>query len=267
MRSLLVFIVRRVKHNPSWALDPDVTFMTFVGMLLMTARKAARGRIRRIGCHEAHGLTLIGRHVALHNKSYISLGRRCIIEDGAEIQGISHRGITLGNKVTIGSGAMIRPSGYYSGDIGDGLVVGDNTSIGPLNYIGCSGFIRIGSNVMMGPRVSLYAENHNFADTARPMKFQGVTRETITIEDDCWLGSHSVVLAGVAIGRGSIVAAGSVVTKNVPPFSIVAGAPARILRSRLPQTHNAYAHPQGGNLPPWPTSAPSQYRGPQSTSR
>jgi acetyltransferase-like isoleucine patch superfamily enzyme len=65
------------------------------------------------------------------------------------------------------------------------------------------------------------------------MKLQGVTRDPIVIEDDCWIASHSIVLAGVTIGRGSIVAAGSVVTKSVPPYSIVAGSPARVIRSRL----------------------------------
>src|SRR6185437_9532866 len=111
-----------------------------------------------------------------------------------------------------------------------------NSNIGAYCYIGCAGLIRIGSNVLMSPRVSLYAENHNFSDPTRPMKEQGVTREPIVIEDDCWIASHSVVLAGVTIGRGSIVAAGSVVTKSMPPYSIIAGVPARVIKSRAPDT-------------------------------
>jgi acetyltransferase-like isoleucine patch superfamily enzyme len=65
-----------------------------------------------------------------------------------------------------------------------------------------------------------------------PMRNQGVRREFIRVEDDCWIASHAVVLAGVTVGRGSIVAAGSVVTKNVPPYSIVAGVPARVVGRR-----------------------------------
>ena len=64
------------------------------------------------------------------------------------------------------------------------------------------------------------------------MKEQGVTRQFVVIEDDCWIASHSVILAGVTVGRGSIVAAGSVVTTDVPPYSIVAGVPARVIRPR-----------------------------------
>ena len=85
---------------------------------------------------------------------------------------------------------------------------------------------------MMSPRVSIYSENHNFSETTKPMIEQGVTRSFVKIEDDCWLAANSVILAGVTVGKGSVVAAGSIVTKDVPPYSIVAGNPARIIKSR-----------------------------------
>jgi acetyltransferase-like isoleucine patch superfamily enzyme len=233
MRHLVTFVVRRVKRDRAWAVDPAMTASTVLAMVTGSVVKALRGRLRRIGFRQARGLTMIGRHVALRNKRYISVGRNFIAEDYAEIQGLSRHGVVFGDKVTVGRFAMVRPSMYYGGPVGEGLVVGDDSNIGPYSYIGCSGGISIGSNVMMSPRVSLFAENHNFADVTRTMKSQGVTRQPIVIEDDCWIASHSVVLAGVTIGRGSIVAAGSVVTKSVPPYSIVAGSPARVIRSRL----------------------------------
>jgi len=64
------------------------------------------------------------------------------------------------------------------------------------------------------------------------MKDQGVTVQFVTIEDDCWIAANSIVLAGVTIGKGSVVAAGSIVTKDVPPYSVVAGAPAVVIKSR-----------------------------------
>ena len=111
--------------------------------------------------------------------------------------------------------------------------MGDHSNLGAWAYVGCSGFISIGSNVLMGPRVSLLAEDHNAASTDEPIKAQGVTRLPITIEDDVWLGAGVTVVGGVTIGRGSIVAAGSVVTRDVEPFSVVAGVPAALVRSRL----------------------------------
>jgi acetyltransferase-like isoleucine patch superfamily enzyme len=87
---------------------------------------------------------------------------------------------------------------------------------------------------MMGPRVNLLAENHNFSRVDIAIKAQGVTRAGIVIEHDCWLGANCSILAGVRIGQGSIVATGAVVTRDVPPYSIVGGVPARIIKSRLP---------------------------------
>ena len=80
--------------------------------------------------------------------------------------------------------------------------------------------------------VCLIAENHVADDPERPIKVQGVSRESILIEDDVWLGAGVIVVAGVTIGRGSVVAAGCVVTHDVPPFALVAGVPARVVRSR-----------------------------------
>jgi acetyltransferase-like isoleucine patch superfamily enzyme len=236
MRRLVILFVRRIKRDPTYTIDPATPPDALLAMLFNTFMKAVRGQIRRIGFKQARGIIFIGRHVTLRNKRYISVGRNFIAEDYCEIIGLSRHGITFGDRVTVGRFAMIRPTRYYGGgELGEGLVVGNNSNIGAYCYVGCSGGIRIGNNVMMSPRVSLYAENHNFADVTRPMKEQGVTRKPIVIEDDCWIASHSVILAGVTIGRGSIVAAGSVVTADVPPYSIVAGVPARVIRSRLPQ--------------------------------
>lgn len=235
MRWFLTFVVRRVKRDKTWTLDPMYTTGAFVAMLLSTAGKIMRGYVRRIGFRRARGLTLIGKCVTLQNKGYISVGRRCIIEDGAVIQGLSRQGINLGDHVTIGPGTMIRPTGYYSGDIGEGLSIGHDSRIGAMGWVGCSGLVRIGAYVMIGAGVRIGAGQHNFEDVTRPMTLQGSRLEPIVIEDDCWLGFDAIILAGVTIGRGSIVAAGSVVTKDVPPYSIVAGAPARVIRSRLDQ--------------------------------
>jgi acetyltransferase-like isoleucine patch superfamily enzyme len=267
MRSVIVFFVRRLKRDRTWTLDPAMSGGAVFAMLGGSLRKAVRGRIRRIGFKRARGMTMIGAHVSLRNKRYISAGHNFIVEDYAEIQGLSRHGVTFGDRVTVGRFASVRPSGLYGGEIGEGLIVGDNSNIGAYGYIGCAGLIRIGSNVMLSPRVSLYAENHNFDDMSRPMKEQGVTREPIVIEDDCWIASHAVVLAGVTIGRGSIVAAGSVVTKDVPPFSIVAGSPARVIRSRLsadatngamppaePMPAHAAHNLAAGDMSAWPQS-------------
>jgi acetyltransferase-like isoleucine patch superfamily enzyme len=153
-------------------------------------------------------------------------------EEHCEVQGLSRRGLRFGDSVTIGRGACIRPSSYYGGPLGEGLTVGDGSSIGAYSWFGVSGYVEIGRDVLCGPRVTIISENHRFDDPDLAIRQQGVERADVLIEDDCWIGTGATILAGVTIGRGSVVAAGAVVTKSVAPYSIVGGAPARLIRNR-----------------------------------
>lgn len=197
-----------------------------------------RGLWFKFFLRRADGLLLIGKGVSLRNSQYIAVGKNFVAEDYCEIQGLSTQGLSFGDRVTVGRFAMIRPSGYYGRDVGVGLRVGNRSNIGANCYIGCSGGIEIGANVMMSPGVNLFAENHNFARTDIPMKDQGVTRKPIVVEDDCWLASGSTILSGVRVGQGAIVAAGAVVTEDVPAFAIVGGVPAKIIGWRKQPAQN-----------------------------
>lgn len=186
-----------------------------------TAGKALRGLWKRLFIRKVKGLFLVGKGVTVTHGSHIRCGRNVKFEDYAEIHGLCSEGLTFGDNVTISRGVMIRPSSYYGGDLGKGLVMGDHSSIGPYGYVGCSGKITIGSNVMLGPKCSLFAENHVFENTDATIKEQGVKQKGITIEDDCWIGSNTIILDGVTIGKGSVIAAGSVVSKGVPAYSVL----------------------------------------------
>lgn len=201
-------------------------------LVYLLAARLLRGSIIRARIGRAGGYILADRNVRVHHPRHVSAGRGLSLEEGCEIVGLSKRGIAFGQRCTVGRFATIRPTNVLLDEPGEGLVLGDNSNIGPYSFVGCSGFVSIGSNVMMGPRVNLLAEQHNTADTERPMNGQGVTRSSLTIADDCWIGANSTILPGVSIGEGSIVGAGSVVTRDVPPFSVVVGSPARVVRSR-----------------------------------
>ncbi len=198
----------------------------------MVLGRMLRGFFLGMRFNNAEGLVLCERGVRVYHARHISAGRGLNLEEGCEIVGLSKRGIVFGNRCTVGRQAIIRPTNVLIDEPGEGLKVGDRSNIGAMSYIGCSGFIEIGKNVMMGPRVSLLAENHNFERTDIPMAEQGVVRSFIKIEDNCWIGSGSTILAGVTVGHDSIIAAGTVVTKDVPPWSIAAGVPARVIRDR-----------------------------------
>jgi len=224
------FFAARKQLSPD-TLD-DWRLREWLGFVWVLGFRILRGLLIKARVGRSDGLVLAEKGIRLLYPRMIHAGRSFSLEEGCEIVGLSKRGVVFGDRCTVGRFATIRPTNVLVNEAGEGLKIGNNSNIGPYSWIGCSGFIEIGSNVMMGPRVNLLAENHNFKRTDIPMKEQGVSRSFIKIEDDVWLGANCSVLSGVTIGKGSIVATGAVVTKDVPPFSIVGGVPARILRSR-----------------------------------
>lgn len=90
----------------------------------------------------------------------------------------------------------------------------------------------IGNNVLVGPNVAFYVANHNIINAGIPIKEQGYREADIIVEDDVWIGANSVITSGVHIGKGAVIGAGSVVTRDIPAFVIAAGTPAHVIKSR-----------------------------------
>ncbi len=115
--------------------------------------------------------------------------------------------------------------------IGRHIVLGDNSSIGPNAQVPDG--TTIGDNVMMARDVLIYTVNHRYDRFDIPMNKQGITEiNPVKIEDDVWIGARAIILDGVTIGTGAIVAAGAIVTKDVPPYAIVGGNPAKVIKYR-----------------------------------
>jgi maltose O-acetyltransferase len=128
-----------------------------------------------------------------------------------------------GKNVNVETGASF---GY-----GAGIKIGDNSGLG----ISCRipNNIHIGNNVMMGPHVTIYSRNHAFERIDLPMNKQGFgeSKQTI-IEDDVWIGSHVIMTPGRHIKKGTIIGAGTVLTKDFPEYSVVGGNPGKLLKKR-----------------------------------
>ena len=108
--------------------------------------------------------------------------------------------------------------------------IGDNSGIGAYSSIGT---VRIGNYVMMGTHCMIISQNHRFNDLTTPMCRQGFQEDRpIIVEDDVWIGSRVIILPGVRIGHGSIIGAGAVVTKDVKPYTIIGGNPAKVIGCR-----------------------------------
>jgi len=114
----------------------------------------------------------------------------------------------------------------------ENIETGDWVQFSRFCFINASGGFSIGTNSGLAPFVKIFTANHNFSDPDEYIRFQGATLGPVVIEDDVWIASGAIILPGVSIGKGSVIGAGSVVTRDVPPYSIAAGNPARIIRSR-----------------------------------
>lgn len=135
-----------------------------------------------------------------------------------------------------GIGSSFDPFGIYSYET---ISVGKNSNLGyrPV-LIASRSFIRIGSNVIFGPQVTIRGGNHRIDIVGRTM--QSITDAEkrpeddpgVVIEDDVWIGTRAIILAGVRVGEGAVIAAGAVVNADVPPYAIAAGVPARVIRYR-----------------------------------
>ncbi len=137
------------------------------------------------------------------------------------------------NKFELGDYSTIEDFSAINNGVGP-VIIGDRTKIGLSNTI--IGPVTIGNDIRLAQNITLSGLNHNYEDISLPIHEQGVTTSPIVIEDETWIGANVVVVAGVTIGKHSIVAAGSIVTKNIPPYSVAVGNPARVIKKYNPET-------------------------------
>jgi acetyltransferase-like isoleucine patch superfamily enzyme len=136
--------------------------------------------------------------------------------------------IIIGDDCEVRHHAVLEVSGRYDGSI----EIGNHSVIGIGNWLQGSGRIRIGDNVIIGPYVAIVSTNHTYQDVDTPVAKQPLQTGEVVIEDDVWIGAHCTITQNVRIGAHSIIGANSFVNKDVPPYSIVGGAPAKLLKSR-----------------------------------
>lgn len=136
---------------------------------------------------------------------------------------------------SVGKGVYVGNNGIFTFkniEIGDDVYIGAN-AVFQSSY----GKIRIGDHVMFGPGVHIHGGNHKINEVGTLMKHTPAKQQgddgVITVEEDCWIGANAIILSNVTIGKGSVVGAGAIVTKDIPPYSVYTGTPAVKLRSRF----------------------------------
>ncbi len=152
------------------------------------------------------------------------LGKNVVFEKGVLV--FHPENIEIGDNVYIGHYTILK--GYYK----NLMVIGDYTWIGQQCFLHSAGGLKIGKAVGIGPRVTILTSQHEASDLDLPVYFTPLKFAEVVLEDGCDIGAGAIILPGVRIGKGAIVGAGAVVTCDVPPYEVWAGAPARKIRER-----------------------------------
>ncbi|NES04238.1 MAG: acyltransferase [Okeania sp. SIO2F4] len=155
----------------------------------------------------------------------IRIGKFISLHRGVRIRRLNkNSSIDIGDKVTLDKGVDIKAN-YQE------IEIGDHSYLGPYTCLS-GGSIKIGKNCLIASHSGIYANNHTFADPLVNIREQKSSFKGIVIEEDCWLGSGVRVVDGVKIGKGSVIGAGAVVTKDIPPYSVAVGVPAKVISKR-----------------------------------
>jgi acetyltransferase-like isoleucine patch superfamily enzyme len=217
--------------NPCFELDRNLSSMTLVSLVVGRSWSYLRS-LRLLFFLKIPKLLFLGRGVRLDVVRNIEFGKWVQLHDYVYLSALGQEALVIGNNVSIGAFSRIVISTSYNNP-GKYIRIGNNVGLGEFAYLGGGGGLVIGDGCIIGQYLSCHPENHIYDDPETEIRFQGTTRSGITIGRNCWLGSKVTVLDGVSIGDGCVIAAGSVVTRDMPENSIVAGVPAKVIKSRV----------------------------------
>lgn len=213
-----------LKSGKTYTVDPNIPNGLFYNMLINRGVMLIRGIIK------TRQKVFIGANTKILNRSNISFGKSVTIGSYCEIDGYASEKVILGDCVKIGSYSKLLSTSHFS-KYGKGLIMGSNSAIGDFTHFGAPGGIKIGNDVIMGSYISFHSENHNFLDTSKLIREQGVSSKGIVLGNNIWVGAKVTFLDGCEVGDNSVVAAGAVVTGKFPNNSIIGGVPARVIKN------------------------------------
>jgi acetyltransferase-like isoleucine patch superfamily enzyme len=223
--SLRLYLSRQADSVGRYVLEQLV--MALVGWVPTVIGIALRGVLYRL-ILKMNGLAAIESHVRLRFTSHITLERGVYLDQGVYLHATPN-GIHIGENTIVMHGAVLHVYNFR-GMPQSGITIGRDSLVGEYSVIRGQGGVTIGDRVYTSPFTQILAVNHVFHDPSRSFVDQGITAEGIVIEDDVWLGAGAVITDGVRVGKGAVVAAGAVVTKNVAPYAVVGGVPARPIK-------------------------------------
>jgi acetyltransferase-like isoleucine patch superfamily enzyme len=224
--SLRLYISRQASGLGRYVLEQSLYLL--IGWIPTLVGIGLRGLLYRL-ILGMDGWAAIENNVRLRFAENIRLGNGVYLDHGSYLHACPN-GIEIGDETIVMHGAILHV--YNFRDMpGSHIKIGRNSLVGEYSVIRGQGGVTIGDRVYTSPFSQVIAVNHVFDDPDIPFVEQGITAEGIVIEDDVWIGSGAVITDGVRVGKGAVIAAGAVVTKDVPPHTVVGGVPARPIKT------------------------------------
>lgn len=214
-----------------YSIDIDMPISYLLGAMLQRSLMLLRGIVRSFGMKKHGRVLFIGKYVTLRCKSKMQIGTGVSIQSNVYLDALSDYGIKLGNGCSIGCGSIIRCSGNFK-ELGIGFTMGNNSSLADNCFVGGTGGVWIGNDVIGGQNIRFHASNHIFTDTTELIRKQGIIAKGIRIGNNCWIGAGAVFCDGITIGDGCVIGANTVITRDFPANSIIAGVPAKLIGKR-----------------------------------
>jgi acetyltransferase-like isoleucine patch superfamily enzyme len=213
-----------IKSGKTYKIDPNIPDRLFFFFLFERFLMVLRG----LFCFRKK--IYLGRGCVIKNKSNFKFGSHVTIEKNTTIDCYALRGVNIGNGSKLGAYSLVTCTSHLS-KYGIGLKIGDYSAFGRFSEFGASGGIEIGNNVIGGAYISFHSENHNYNDSSKLIREQGVTSKGISIGNNVWIGAKVTFLDGCKIGNNSVIAAGAVVNGQFPDNVVIGGVPAKVIKT------------------------------------
>ncbi len=230
MKKIIEIFIRRIKNDPNYHLNSQCTNYDYVLIIYFRLKQVVRGFFIKMVTN-IDGIFFCGKGVEINFRHNFSAQTGLVIGDNVNIDALSINGVHFGRNVSIARDTIIVCTGVVS-NIGKGLRIGNYSAVGAKSFLGCQGGIDIGDNVIIGPGLKIFSENHIYTNKDKLIRMQGERRTGVKIEENCWIGANVTILDGVNIGCGSVIAAGSLVTKSLSENTVAAGVPAVKIKNR-----------------------------------